>query len=149
MKLFTLLASALFSFAALAAVPNYSKKPTLATGEFEALEDYGCKDGASVCESARIFMEAGKPVIELGDRKMPLMKTASGALVFKASFNDHCDNNGCADVDSVSGVVYPKKAGSKYVPVIKTNITLICGWGDEEACPHGESFDYVVRMRRL
>lgn len=149
MKFFTMMATMLFSLAALASAPNYAQKPNLAVGEYGAIEDYGCKDGVMVCESARVYLEAGKPMIELGDRKMPLMKTASGVLVFKASFSDDCDSNGCADVDTVSGLVYPKKEGAKYVPVIKTNITLICGWGDDEACPHNESLDYVVRMRRL
>jgi hypothetical protein len=79
---------------------------------------------------------------------MPLQKTATGALVFSQTFNDDCDSNGCVKIDKISGVVYAKKQGSKYVASIKATIETTCGWGDDEACPNGLSEKTVVRMSR-
>lgn len=142
--------------AAYAAAPNYSQNPQLAVGKYSAVEVVDCRDGLSECEASEIFMKNGKPFIRVGEffefgedkRVLPLQKTASGALVFKGTFNDDCDNNGCANVDEIQGVVSPKAEGSRFVPQVKVTIKISCGWGDDEACPSGSEETYVVRMRR-
>lgn len=146
----------LTSVAAHATAPNYSANPSLAIGHYSATTQLNCRDGISECEASEVFMKGGKPYIRMGeffefgndDRVIPLQKTASGALVFSATYNDDCDSNGCANIDSIKGVVYPKAEGSKFVPQVKATIEITCGWGDDEACPYNSSETYVVRMRR-
>lgn len=152
----TFILSLLVTSTAYAAAPNYSLNPQLAVGSYKAIERLDCRNGLSECEVSEVFMKNGKPFIRMGeffefgsdDRVMPLQKTTSGALVFKGTFNDDCDDNGCADIDQIQGVVYPKAEGSRYVPQVKATIDITCGWGDDEACPHNTSETYVVRMRR-
>jgi hypothetical protein len=151
-----LIALAFLPVLAFANTPNYAANPQLAVGEYKALADYNCRDGISECEEAEVFMKAGKPYIRMGGffefgddkRVMPLLKTASGALVFSQSFNDDCDSNGCVNIDNISGVVYAKKVGRKFVPSLKATIDTTCGWGDDEACPHNLSETTVVRMSK-
>lgn len=145
----------LLTFSAIASEPNYATNPHLAAGKYEATERYDCR-GISECEEATIFFKDNKPFIRIGaffqygkdNRVLPLQKTATAVLVFSQTFNDDCDDNGCVNVDKISGVVYAKKQGSKYIPSIKSTIETTCGWGDDEVCPNGLTEKKVVRMSR-
>lgn len=146
----------LLSASAFAGAPNYAANPKLALGEFKAIENYDCRDGISECEEATVFLKGNKLFIRMGaffefgddNRVIPLQKTASGSLVFSQTFSDDCDSNGCVNIDKISGVVYPKKIGAKYVPSLKAKIETTCGWGDDEACPYNLSEEKIIRMSR-
>ena len=158
MKFFSIVFCLLLSLSSWAdGKPRYSLSSSELIGEYEAIADVGCIDGLDVCYESSILKKDGKLVIYFGasdyyeysDKIFRLRKTKNGVLVFTGGgFNDDCDNPGCANVLSISGVVYPKKIDGIWVPQVKANIELECGAPEDGGCDGEEEYKYTVRMRK-
>lgn len=149
MQLFSLMAGyIIFGFVSVnaqAQVPQYSLATTEVYGQYEQFTTSSCTDEHSrPCVGATVKKVNGKAILKLTDfdAQIPLFETSNGRrrIVFnwENSQDGDCDDPGCWNLLGLSGVIYPKKQGNKYVPALKVFVKKLYPFPDEEGAPEGE-----------
>lgn len=141
MKNVLILVTAFFAVTAQAAAPKYTmEKFKQITGNYVGEND--CAGGFDLCEQATVKLDSdGKAVIIFGDRQygsqieVRNITAQNGRILFQAEIEMDCDDPGCGNLQAVRGVIYPKKVGRKYVPVLKGFVTTDFPYPDDEDAP--------------
>lgn len=128
---------------AFAKAPKYNLKSKEIYGGYEEVGSSGCTEYKTglPCIGAEVLKINGKAVLHLStyDVSIPL-NASNGRIIFKKEGSDfaQCDDPGCFDLLGVSGVIYPKKQGNKYIPAVKVYLYKEYPYPDEEDSPSGE-----------
>ncbi len=138
----------LLSFAAHAQTALTVNEPSL-YGNFEMMKgEDGCKGGHSLCEYAKIEKVGNKAVLILdGDEKIEL-KQAKNVMVFSKDIEQDCDDPGCSNILSVSGVVYKKKIGKTWKTTVKATFTIDFPYPESDEDYQGEQKSTVHLIRK-
>lgn len=150
-----LVASVVFALNAHAAQkPYYDFSTSEVYGSYEQLSKDSCTDEQNrPCVGAVIKTIKGQPFIDIKDygrELIPLVETKKGNLVFKWENPeaDDCDDGGCWNLLGLSGVVYAKKKGTKYVPAVRVFVKKDYPFPDEEGSPEGEVTETETFIKR-
>lgn len=154
MKHVLILMAAFFAVSAQAAAPKYTmEKFKDLVGNYEG--NNSCTGGFDLCDQATLKLdEAGKALIIFGDSyygskvEVTEITAKNGRILFSADIESDCDDPGCGNLISVRGVIYPKKVGRKYVPVLKGYVTTDFPYPDEDDSPVGFVEDTFVLSRQ-
>ena len=155
MKLAVLFLGTVFSLSSWAAPrkPAYDFTASEVYGTYEQQTTESCTERGRPCVAAVIKTIKGQPVIDLKDfgrDPIPLSETKRGNLVFKWENpeDDDCDDPGCSNLLGLSGVVYPKKVGSKFVPAVRVFAKWDYPFPDEEDAPEGNVVHVETYVKR-
>lgn len=117
--------------------------------------DNACTGGFDLCDQATLKLdESGKPMIIFGDStygsriEVRNITAQGGRILFSEELESNCDDPGCGNLLSVRGVIYPKKVGRKFVPVLKGYVTTDFPYPEDEESPSGEVEDTFTLNRK-
>jgi hypothetical protein len=128
--------------------PRYSARSLAIRGEYKAPNDQGCPNGSDVCERIVVHRENEKTWFEFGyyDRYDRYWENSGEARVWSENgvvlfttgeINDDCDDPGCGNFVTITGVIYPVKVGDEWEPRMKVHYTLAFPFPDEPDAPEG------------
>lgn len=135
--------------------PRYTTHSLELVGEYAPLTHRSCKDerGRPCTEAVIKHTPEGlviQATYEGRDEWFKLFPVSSGALVFKWTNPQEgdCDDPGCGNLISISGVVYPKKINGKWTPALKMNVVNDFPFPEEPGDPSGLVTTVLPSVRR-
>ncbi|MBK6692169.1 MAG: hypothetical protein IPG50_08185 [Myxococcales bacterium] len=130
--------------------PRYTLESPEIFGDYAS--DDGCAGGFDVCYSVKVRRSGDKVEVVLGDESFgavvaPAWMSRGSVLFSVDGLEGDCDDPGCGNLQKISGVIYPVKKGTKWVPQVKASIVADFPFPDEQEAPSGE-VKSVVRYKK-
>jgi hypothetical protein len=134
----------------LGARPSYTVRSVAIRGEYKANESASCPGGFDACERIVVRREDGTLRLEFGywddvyrywRSERASAWSDHGVIVFATGeIESDCDDPGCGNMTSISGVIYPVRVGERWVPQIKATYSADFPYPESE-----EDYSGIVR----
>ena len=118
----------------------------------EYTSDESCPGGFAACDRIALEKDGDHVVVRFGDPGDRTYETRAwssrGVVLFSVDGLDpDCDDPGCGNLMHISGVIYPVKSGSRYVPQVKATFVADFPYPEDDDSPDGE-VKTVIRMKK-
>jgi hypothetical protein len=123
--------------------PQYKLTTRSIRGFYDNLGDT-CSGGLDVCSSAALQLDGRRLILTFGDGEVDVRVFAkNGVLVFSTGSSlednrDSCDDPGCSNLLKISGVIFPVRQGSRFVPRLKAKYEAQFAHPESDEDPSGD-----------